>query len=582
VTNGLEQPVLGGRFFITATLGAGDIARAYDVRDAGNSHFLLETVDPRVANDPRAWATCQEQAHAADALQAGLFARLLEAGVDSALGPCLLRESVPGMSLASLLAQERRLTAAQTLKLLTRLGAGLEEAHRVGVVHRGLGPWCIMVGAISSLESVRVGELGLAILRATVPAPWPGPLGWMSAAQAEGAPVSPAMDIHALAMIAFFALTGQPLLRTVASGSSDPALVWAEMMNPPLASQRAAELGVTLPAVIDSVMSRAVAKQPAAPFPSAVTFVQALDDALRPAQAAFAKTLLIGQPAFPAAPADLDALEDGWPSNVPPEVTAEQAPAEPASLAGVEIAAPANPPHATVSGLGPAEPEAPISPPAAAPSQAAVPVAPGSGYATPSQSPAQYAAAEYPSSMPAPAKPSRIGLWIAIGAVLFVGMLGVGGVGGYLLLRPGKPASSAASVAIPSASAAEAVALPPPASASAVPEAPPASASAAPEAPPAASASTGVVFSCTPACRDLDSITCDEKPRKLDDQGRLELEPGAHRCVLAKAGYQPAKLRLELKAGQTEERRVELVREKATGGTNAPKRPCGTFINPCP
>jgi serine/threonine-protein kinase len=588
-----EQAVLGGRFFVTSPLGSGDIAQSYDVRDLQGAHFLLETVEPRVAADPRAWALCQEQAHHADALRSGLFARLLEAGVDLALGPYLLREAVPGISLANRLTQEGPLSTQQALKLLGMLAAGLEEAHRTGLVHRGLGPWCVMVGKSLFLESVRVGELGLAILRATAPQPWPGPLGWMSAAQAQGDQVSPAMDIHALAMIAFFALTARPLLRTVASGTPDPVAVWAEMAAPPSASRRAAELGVTLPEAFDAVMMRAIAVQPASPFPSAVTLVQAMEDALRAPKKVFGKTLLLGQATLLSAPAPVDELEDGWPSNIPPEVAKSEPPAAPVSLAGVEVAGAASRHQSTASGLGSAQ--SPSTPaPAAPPPEAPIPALGQYPSAPPPEAPvpplgqhpsappvsAQYPIAQYPGepSISLPMR-SRTGLWIGIGAVLLVGIVLAGGIGGYLFLRGAGPAPSdaSASPAMSPASAAQTEVATPPVA--------PPSASAPPEAQPSAAvgpALATVTLACTPACRELDSISCDDKPQKLDDQDRLELEPGTHQCVLTKAGYLPQKLRLvELKPGATEKRSVVLARA-AAAGANEPKRPCGTFINPCP
>ena len=572
-----EQAVLGGRFFVTSPLGSGDVAKSYDVRDAQGAHFLLETVEPRVAADARAWALCQEHAHQADALRGGLFARLLEAGVDPALGPYLLREAVPGMSLANRLAEEGPLSTQQVLKLLGTLATGLEEAHRMGLVHRGLGPWCVMVGKSLFLESVRVGELGLAILRATAPQPWPGPLGWMSAAQAQGDPVSPAMDIHALAMIAFFALTARPLLRTVASGTSDPVAIWTEMAAPPPASRRAAELGVTLPEAFDAVMTRAIAMQPATPFPSAVTLVQAMEDALRTPKKVFGKTLLLGQAAPLSASAPVDELEDGWPSNIPPEVAKSEPPAAPVSLAGVEVAPTPSRHPSTASGLGPAQP--PSTPPPAAP-QPEAPIPPLAEHPSVRPAAAQYPIAQYPAGEPSISLPmrSRTGLWIGIGAVLLAGIVIAGGVGGYLFLRGAEPAPSAASAApamSPASAAPAEVATPPaPPSASAPPEA---------QAPDAGPALATVALTCTPACRELDSISCDDKPQKLDEQDRLELEPGTHQCVLTKAGYLSQKLRLlELKPGATEKRTVVLARAAAAAGASEPKRPCGTFINPCP
>ena len=329
---------------------------------------------------------------------------------------------------------------------------------------------------------------------------------------------------------------------------------------------------MTLPAAFDAVMTRAIAVQPAAPFPSAVTLVQAMDDALRAPKKVFGKTLLLGQASPLSAPAPVDELEDGWPSNVPPEVAKSDPPAAPVSLASVEVATTASRHPSTASGLGPAQSPS-ASPPAAA---AEAPIPPLAEYPS-----AQYPIAQYAGGEPSISLPlrSRRGLWIGIGVVLFVGMLLAGGVGGYLFLRDGTPAPSAASAApamsLGSAAPAEvaAPAAPPPAAPSATPEAQPID---------AGPALASVVLSCTPACRELDSITCDDQPQKLDAQDRLELEPGNHQCVLTKAGYQPLKLRLELKAGATERRNLVLVRPAAAAGPSEPKRPCGTFINPCP
>jgi hypothetical protein len=86
-----------------------------------------------------------------------------------------------------------------------------------------------------------------------------------------------------------------------------------------------------------------------------------------------------------------------------------------------------------------------------------------------------------------------------------------------------------------------------------------------------------LVPDCTPACAKLDSIKCDGQKLELDELGRLELSPGEHECVFARRGYTSAKRQIKLKPGERAAVTVKLAKRRAVS-----RRPCGTFINPCP
>src|SRR4051812_26777540 len=120
----------------------------------------------------------------------------------------LIMEYVPGRTLAEVFASGP-LAWERTLALLTPVAAALNEAHRDGVVHRDLKPSNILV---ANNGVVKVADLGLAtaaeITRITPPGVILGTPAYMAPEQARPGRCTQAVDIYALATIAFEALSG--------------------------------------------------------------------------------------------------------------------------------------------------------------------------------------------------------------------------------------------------------------------------------------------------------------------------------------------------------------------------------------
>src|SRR4051794_27233080 len=121
----------------------------------------------------------------------------------------LIMEYVQGRTLAEVFACGP-LEWERTRALLTPVAAALDHVHRDGVVHRDLKPSNILV---ASNGVVKVADLGLAtaaeITRITPPGVILGTPAYMAPEQARpGRPCTPAVDIYALATIAFEALCG--------------------------------------------------------------------------------------------------------------------------------------------------------------------------------------------------------------------------------------------------------------------------------------------------------------------------------------------------------------------------------------
>jgi serine/threonine protein kinase len=120
----------------------------------------------------------------------------------------LIMEYVQGQTLAEIFACGP-LEWERTHALLTPVAAALDEVHREGVVHRDLKPSNILV---ASNGVVKVADLGLAtaaeITRITPPGAILGTPAYMAPEQARPGRCTQAVDIYALATIAYEALSG--------------------------------------------------------------------------------------------------------------------------------------------------------------------------------------------------------------------------------------------------------------------------------------------------------------------------------------------------------------------------------------
>jgi len=198
----------------------------------------------------------------------------LEQGV-----PYLAMEFVEGPTLAAELARHGRLPIDRALYMVRKVAEGLAYAHARGVVHRDLKPANIL---LASGTEPKIADFGVAKLMssagATALTAAVGTPSYMAPEQIEGHGVDARSDVFALGILAYELLTGrQPF-----SGEGWTAVMF-QIMNvepePPTAADR------SLPAAVDAVLARSLAKNPNERTPDVLTLARDLADALatRPA-----------------------------------------------------------------------------------------------------------------------------------------------------------------------------------------------------------------------------------------------------------------------------------------------------------
>src|SRR5262245_38208847 len=177
----------------------------------------------------------------------------------------------------------------RALSWLGEAAGALDAAHARGIVHRDVKPANLL---LDGTDSVHVSDFGIASAAGldalTLPGTVLGTAGYLSPEQARGEPATPASDRYALGVVAFELLTGR---RPFAAET--PVTEAFAHLNADVPS--AEELEPTLPAGVDEVLQRALAKDPADRPASSRDFVAELRDACEAAT-----TTLVQPPATPA------------------------------------------------------------------------------------------------------------------------------------------------------------------------------------------------------------------------------------------------------------------------------------------
>jgi serine/threonine-protein kinase len=194
---------------------------------------------------------------------------------DSKGRPFIVMEYLAGGSLEERLRREGAQPTTRVVAWLEQAAAALDAAHRHGVVHRDVKPANLL---LDDRGEVRVADFGIASAAGmdsmTLTGTVLGTAGYLSPEQAQGERAGPASDIYALAVVAYELLSGH---RPFESDSTTAEA--AAHVNAPVPS--IAARCHDLPAEIDRVFQRALAKDPRLRHGSAQEFVADLRDALR-------------------------------------------------------------------------------------------------------------------------------------------------------------------------------------------------------------------------------------------------------------------------------------------------------------
>ena len=270
------------RYVITDELGRGGMGRvsaAWDVR-----HGRKVAVKELLATDPGASERFQREALMTARLQHPGIVTVYEAGRWPDGAPFYAMRIIAGRPLADIVRERKRLD--ERLALLPNLiavGDAIAYAHDQRIIHRDLKPQNVMIGDFGETVIVDWGlakdlsqpngpEQPNAPPYRTPPSDLTaagtvmGTPAYMAPEQAEGHSVDERADIYAFGAMLFFVLAG----RAPFSGATPTEVLEHVATGTPLSL---AELEPGVPKDLLAVVSRAMARSPAARYPSAQALV---------------------------------------------------------------------------------------------------------------------------------------------------------------------------------------------------------------------------------------------------------------------------------------------------------------------
>jgi tetratricopeptide (TPR) repeat protein len=185
---------------------------------------------------------------------------------------------VPGGDVGALLKQMGPLPAERAAAIISGVASALDTAHAAGLVHRDVKPTNMLLDArVGRPDHVYLSDFGLSkgALSADLTGSdrFMGTLHYCAPEQIKGRPVDARTDEYALACTAFELLGGRPPF----SQNESAAVMYAQLSEP---APRLASRRPDIPAAVDDVLLRALAKAPEDRYASCGEFADALRVAL--------------------------------------------------------------------------------------------------------------------------------------------------------------------------------------------------------------------------------------------------------------------------------------------------------------
>jgi serine/threonine protein kinase len=199
-----------GRYQVIEELGQGGMGRVYKVHDTKiGEKIALKIIRPESALDKKSLERFSNELKLARKIRHKNVCQMFDLGEDQGTR-YITMEYVHGEDLRQLIRKVGRLSPGQAIAIVRQVCAGLEEAHKLGVIHRDLKPQNIM---LDDDGNARIMDFGIARSLTgkgiTGAGAFIGTPEYMSPEQVEGQDVDERSDIYSLGVILFEMLTGR-------------------------------------------------------------------------------------------------------------------------------------------------------------------------------------------------------------------------------------------------------------------------------------------------------------------------------------------------------------------------------------
>ncbi len=260
---------LAGRYTLEKELGRGGMGVVFKARDRELERTVAIKLLPAAAASKTAAERLVREARAAAALNHPAVVAVYDVGDHGGI-PFFVMELVEGPNLHEAAPAE----LSEIVRIGMRICDALEHAHAHGVVHRDLKPDNVLLTGTATSRQIKLADLGVAARatasqRVTDSGAIVGTVSYMAPEQAMGETVDGRADLYALGVVLYELVTG----RLPFTGAR-PLEVVSQHVHAPVVPPRS--IRPLVPAALDAVIVRLLAKQPAQRFASAAEVREAL------------------------------------------------------------------------------------------------------------------------------------------------------------------------------------------------------------------------------------------------------------------------------------------------------------------
>lgn len=296
----MASGILSGRYEIGERLGSGGMSSVHQATDL----ILERTVAVKIlaehlSDDERFVARFRREALAVAKLIHPNIVQVYDTGIDDGRH-YIVMEYVQGRSGAQILQRHGPLDAETTAEIGAQACAGLDYAHRRGIIHRDVKPGNLMIvggpvgggemtmkltdfGIARAVEQTRITQVGSVV----------GTAAYLSPEQVRGEEATPATDVYALGVVLYQFLTG----RLPYEGSTLAELAVRQQNEKPLPPSTYND---EVPDTLGAAVLRALEGDPNRRYASASEFAGGLalgmqgEDVTLPLEAGTAATNVLG------------------------------------------------------------------------------------------------------------------------------------------------------------------------------------------------------------------------------------------------------------------------------------------------
>ena len=256
-----------GRYALTEEIGRGSMGTVYRASDPLIERTVaVKTIDLAKLDDgslePR--ARFLREAKAAGRLSHPGIVTIYDVGEIEDVA-FIVMELVEGRSLKDVLDRGEKIPLAAALAIISQTADALDFAHKHGVVHRDVKPANVM---LTRHGTVKITDFGIARIDQTARTRTGilvGSPGYMSPEQLSGKPIDGRSDVFSLGSLLYELAAGRGPFD--AERPEDVVTLMSNITSRP--HEPPSTVNAALPASIDAIVARALAKRPADRYPGA-------------------------------------------------------------------------------------------------------------------------------------------------------------------------------------------------------------------------------------------------------------------------------------------------------------------------